>query len=75
LTDHKSRKDGLWYFSDINNHLQSPEAGLGQPPTVQGTPVVTTEPVQSEPLSDQEHKDFLRLEKRFDKAQEPFMFW
>lgn len=24
----KSRKDGLWYFSDFDNRLQSPEQGL-----------------------------------------------
>lgn len=28
LTAKTSRKDGKWYFSDLNNCLQSPEQGL-----------------------------------------------
>lgn len=28
LIAHKSRKDGMWYFSDFSNTLRSPEQGL-----------------------------------------------
>ncbi len=28
LIAHKSRKDGMWYFTDFNNFLKSPEQGL-----------------------------------------------
>jgi len=28
LVARKSRKDGMWYFTDFNNFLKSPEQGL-----------------------------------------------